>query len=389
MSKAQRRAQEEDAAQMRAALDEARKGTPSPNPHVGAIVVASDGRVVGRGHHPRRGQEHAEVAALREAGAASRGGTIYVTLEPCNHHGRTPPCTEAILAAGIARVVVGMRDPNPHVQGGGDDRLRAAGCEVVEAVEEAACVRFLAPWSKHVRSGLPWVRLKLAASLDGRIAAAPHASRPDAPRGVSRWITGPLARASVHAMRAAADAVAVGIGTALADDPELTPRDAAKIDGRDAPVRVVLDASARLPLESKLVRGARVPGAPPLWVVVADDAAADARKRLEDAGVRTLTVPRAAPGKGEGLELSATLAALGHEGIVDLLVEGGARLGGALVGGDHVDELAWFVAPIALGEHGAAALAGLAPITPEGAPRYRLEGVEPIGDDVLLRLLRR
>jgi diaminohydroxyphosphoribosylaminopyrimidine deaminase/5-amino-6-(5-phosphoribosylamino)uracil reductase len=190
-------------------------------------------------------------------------------------------------------------------------------------------------------------------------------------------------------MRAAADAVAVGIGTALADDPELTPRDAAKIDGRDAPVRVVLDASARLPLESKLVRGARVPGAPPLWVVVADDAAADARKRLEDAGVRTLTVPRAAPGKGEGLELSATLAALGHEGIVDLLVEGGARLGGALVGGDHVDELAWFVAPIALGEHGAAALAGLAPITPEGAPRYRLEGVEPIGDDVLLRLLRR
>jgi diaminohydroxyphosphoribosylaminopyrimidine deaminase/5-amino-6-(5-phosphoribosylamino)uracil reductase len=372
----------DDAALMRAALDEARKGTPSPNPHVGAVIVAADGRIVGRGYHPRCGREHAEVAALRAAGSAARGATIYVTLEPCNHHGRTPPCTEALLAAGIARVVVGMRDPDPRVKGGGDARLRAEGLEVVEGVEEAACVALLAPWSKHVRSGLPWVRLKLAASLDGRIAAAPHPSRPDAPRGVSRWITGPLARARVHAMRAAADAVAVGIGTALADDPELSPRDAAPIEGRDPPTRVVFDTGARLPLASKLVTSAH---ATPTWVVTADDADARARAALAAAGVRVLTVARASG----SLDLDAALAALGAAGIVDLLVEGGARLGGALIEADLVDEIAWFAAPIALGAGGAAAVVGPSPAAPDLARRFRLDRVEQVGDDALLTLTRR
>lgn len=375
-------AREEDAPLMRAALDEARKGTPSPNPHVGAVVVSRDGRVVGRGFHPRCGREHAEVMALRQAGEAARGGTIYVTLEPCNHHGRTPPCTEAVLAAGLARVVVGMRDPDPRVTGGGNARLRAAGLSITEAVEADACARLLAPWTKHVRTGRPWVRLKLAGSLDGRIAAAPHPSRPDAPGGVSRWITGPPARARVHAMRAAADAIAVGIGTALADDPELVARDAAPIEGRDRPTRVVFDTAARLPSTSKLARTARETRT---LLVVAEGADRDALAALAAQGVTSVAVPRAAAG---GLDLDASLRALGAAGIVDLLVEGGARLGGALVDGDLVDEIAWFVAPIALGAGGAAALVGPSPATPELARRYRLDQVERVGDDALLTLLR-
>ena len=372
----------DDATFMRLALDEASKGSPSPNPPVGAVLVQPGGAIVGRGYHVRPGREHAEVAAIRDAGEAARGATLYVTLEPCNHHGRTPPCTEAILAAGIARVVVGVRDPNPHVTGEGNARLRAAGLEVTEGVVGDACARKIAPWAKHVRAGLPYVRVKLAASLDGRIAAPPHPSRPDAPRGVSRWITGPAARRRVHALRASVDAVAVGIGTALADDPDLTPRDAARIEGRDLPVRVVLDGALRLPVDGKLVRSAREA---PTWVVTADDAPVDASARLEALGVRVVRVPRAATG---ALDLARVLHALGKEGIVELLVEGGARLAGALVEQDLADELIWFVAPIALGAEGAPALIGPAPVTPETARRYALASVERFGDDVELVLRR-
>ncbi|MEO7095983.1 MAG: bifunctional diaminohydroxyphosphoribosylaminopyrimidine deaminase/5-amino-6-(5-phosphoribosylamino)uracil reductase RibD, partial [Polyangiales bacterium] len=244
-----------DEAFMRLALDEARKGSPSPNPHVGALIVHPESdAVLGRGFHPRAGEEHAEAMALRQAGDSARGATLYVTLEPCNHHGRTPPCTDAVLGAGIARVVVGMRDPNPTVAGGGNARLRSSGVDVTEDVLAEACTRFLRPWTKHVTSRRPYVRLKLASSLDGRIAAAPHASRPDAPRGVSRWITGSEARRRVHELRAQVDAVAVGIETALADDPELLPRDATPIDGRDPPMRIVFDSTLRLPLRSRLVQ---------------------------------------------------------------------------------------------------------------------------------------
>ena len=175
------------------ALAQAKKGSPSPNPHVGALVTDVDGIVVGRGFHPRPGEDHAEVAALREAGPRAHGGTLYVTLEPCNHYGRTPPCTEAVLASGIVRVVMGAQDPNPNVPGRGADYLRAAGVHVdVVAALAAQCAELIAPFAKHVRTGLPWVRLKLAASLDGRIATA---------RGVSKWITGPAARRVVHALR--------------------------------------------------------------------------------------------------------------------------------------------------------------------------------------------
>ncbi len=380
---------ERDEAFMQLALDEARKGSPSPNPHVGAVVVEpgdDGGTVVGRGFHPRAGLAHAEVGALREAGDRARGATLYVTLEPCNHHGRTPPCTDAILAAGIARVVVGMRDPNPRITGGGNARLRAAGIEVEEDVSGEACTRLLAAWTKHVHDGVPYVRLKLAASLDGRIAAAPHPSRPDAPKGVSRWITGPEARRRVHRVRAAVDAVAVGIGTALADDPDLGPRDAPRVEARDLPTRIVFDAKLRLPLGSRLVQSTAVA---PVWVVTADDADATAEAALVAAGVTVLRVPRTSHEEGGRLSLAAALERLGALGIVDLLVEGGAHLGGALVAEDRVDELLWFAAPLMLGAGGAPSLMGPSPITPEDAPRFSIDLVERVGEDVLLTLRRR
>jgi diaminohydroxyphosphoribosylaminopyrimidine deaminase/5-amino-6-(5-phosphoribosylamino)uracil reductase len=355
-------ARDDEAAYLRLALAEAIKGQTSPNPHVGALVVAN-GEIVGRGHHPRAGREHAEVVALREAGARARGATLYVTLEPCNHHGRTPPCTDAVLAAGIARVVVGVRDPNPNVAGGGNERLRAAGVEVVEGVEHEACARIIRPFAKHARTRRPWVRLKLAASLDGRIAAA---------TGVSKWITGAEARRRVHATRAMVDAIAVGIGTALADDPTLTVRDVPMIEGHDPPVRIVFDPSARLPIGSTLVQTAREV---PTRVIVGTRA--DARA-LEDHGV---LITRAD-------SLAEALDALGALSIVDLLVEGGARLAGSLIKDDLVDELQWYVAPIALGERGIAALIGPSPDDPSRAPRYALESVERVGDDIELTLLR-
>jgi len=352
----------DDPAFLRLSLAEAVKGQTSPNPHVGAVVVLN-GEVVGRGHHPRAGREHAEVMAMREAGPRARGATLYVTLEPCNHHGRTPPCTDAILAAGIARVVVGVRDPNPNVEGGGNLRLRAAGMEVVEGVEEAACARIIRPFAKHARTGRPWVRLKLAASLDGRIAAA---------SGVSKWITGSEARRRVHATRAMVDAIAVGVGTAIADDPSLTVRDVPMIEGHDPPVRVVFDARAELPVTATLVRTARQL---PTRVVVAPDT--DTRG-LEEHGVliTRATTPEQA------------LDALGALSIVDLLVEGGAKLAGSLIAHDLVDEVQWYVAPIALGERGVPSLIGPSPADPSQAPRYALESVERVGEDIELTLLR-
>jgi diaminohydroxyphosphoribosylaminopyrimidine deaminase/5-amino-6-(5-phosphoribosylamino)uracil reductase len=369
---------------MRLALDEARKGSPSPNPHVGAVIVqAQSDVVIGRGFHPRAGEEHAETMALREAGESARGATLYVTLEPCNHHGRTPPCTDAVLAAGIARVVVGMRDPNPTVAGGGDSRLRASGVEVVEDVLSEPCTRLLRPWTKHVTTRRPYVRLKLASSLDGRIAAAPHASRPDAPRGVSRWITGSEARRRVHELRAQVDAVAVGIETALADDPELLPRDAASVEGRDPPTRIVIDSTLRLLETSRLVQTA---GKAPVLVVTADDASIDLERRLVASGVEVERAPRGADGR---LDLASVLDLLGKLELVDLLVEGGARLAGALIEAGLVDELTWYVAPIVLGNGGAPAVVGPSPITPEAAPRWIVESITRAGEDVELSMLPR
>ncbi len=357
---------EGDEAGMGRAIELARGGRPSPNPHVGAVVVR-DGRIVGEGRHERAGGDHAEVVALHRAGDAAAGGTLYVTLEPCNHRGRTPPCSDAIIAAKIARVVVGCADPNPHVQGGGVARLRAAGIEVAVGVLEAEASGVIATWTKYITQGLPYVSLKLALSLDGRIATK---------SGASKWVTGPEARALVHILRARHDAVAVGIGTALADDPRLTVRDA---DGV-SPTRVVFDTKLRLPAHSRLVETAVDV---PTWVVCSADAPMESEHALSSRGVDVLRVPSSAEGR---LDAAAALRMLAARGIVTLMVEGGAELAGSILAGRLADELHAFVAPILLGPRGRpGAVDWAGPATPSDAPRISIATWELCGADAYVR----
>ena len=344
-----------DAEAMRSALEEARKAVPSPNPPVGAVVVSKDGNVVGRAFHARAGDEHAEALAIAEAGDAARGGTLYVTLEPCNHQGRTPPCVDTILASGIRRVVVGCLDPNPGVVGGGAQRLADAGLDVDIGVAQADARALIAPWAKFITTGMPYVSLKLALSLDGRIATR---------TGASKWVTGAEARAKVHELRARHDAVAIGIGTALADDPRLTVRDVASLPSGRAPVRVVFDSRLRLPLNSRLAQTAREV---PTWVLTGGDAPEDAERALADAGCSVVRVPNSAEGR---VDVTAALRLLGSQGVVSVLVEGGAELAGSLLASRHADELHAFIAPILLGPRGRpGAVDWAGPDTPTEAPR--------------------
>jgi diaminohydroxyphosphoribosylaminopyrimidine deaminase/5-amino-6-(5-phosphoribosylamino)uracil reductase len=334
---------------MAAALARGVRGSPSPNPHVGAVVVKG-GQVVGAGHHERAGEDHAEVAALREAGERARGATLYVTLEPCNHVGRTPPCTDALIKAQIARVVVGCNDPNPHVVGGGIQKLRDAGVIVDVGCLEPESKRLIAPWTKFVTKGIPYVALKLALSLDGRIATR---------TGASKWVTGPEARARVHQLRAQQDAVMVGIGTALADDPRLTVRDAPG----HSPLRVILDTKLRLPLATRLVQTAREV---PTWVICTTDAPSSAEEALVEHGVEVLRAPPSAEGRIDPL---AALKMLAARGIVMAMIEGGAELAGSVLAGAVVDELHCFIAPILLGPRGRpGAVDWAGPATPAEAP---------------------
>jgi diaminohydroxyphosphoribosylaminopyrimidine deaminase / 5-amino-6-(5-phosphoribosylamino)uracil reductase len=338
------------------------KGHPSPNPHVGAVLI-KDGVKVGEGHHERAGEDHAEVVALKSAGAKAAGATLYVSLEPCNHDGRTPPCTDAILGAKIAKVVVGCADPNPHVAGGGVEKLRAAGVTVVEGVCEADAKRLIAPWAKYVTSGLPYVTLKLALSLDGRIATR---------SGSSKWVTGPEARAIVHGLRARHDAVAIGIGTALADDPKLTVRDAPG----PSPLRVVFDTKLRLSPHSKLTETA--PDVP-TWVLASADAPAANEEALTTRGVEVIRAPTAAEGR---LDVGACLRILAERGIVTLMVEGGAELAGSFLAAKLADELHAFVAPLLLGPRGRpGAVDWAGPETPSEAPRIGEAHWELCGSD--------
>ena len=319
---------------MREALQLARlgAGTASPNPMVGAVVVSGD-RIVGRGYHVRPGSSHAEVLALEEAGTAARGATLYVTLEPCAHWGRTPPCTDAILRGGIHRVVVAMEDPDPQVRGRGLRRLTEAGIEVHVGVAADAARRLNEAYVKHRTTGLPFVTAKWAMSLDGRIATR---------TGDSRWISGPASRALAHELRAVSDAILVGIGTVLADDPQLTARDLPQ--GRPVPrqpARVILDSHLRIPL------GARVlarDGAPVL-VATTGRARPDARRALEQAGADVIV----ADGPGGRVDLLSVLAELGRRGVTGLLVEGGAAVHGACFDAGLVDKVVVFVAPVILG----------------------------------------
>jgi diaminohydroxyphosphoribosylaminopyrimidine deaminase/5-amino-6-(5-phosphoribosylamino)uracil reductase len=355
---------------MRAALALARRGLGNtwPNPAVGCVIVR-DGRVVGRGWTQPGGRPHAETEALRRAGEAARGATAYVTLEPCSHWGRTPPCCNALAAAGVARVVVAMRDPDPRVDGRGFAMLREAGIAVEEGLLEAEAQAINAGFSRRIREGLPLVTLKLATTLDGRIATA---------SGESRWITGPAARREAHAMRARHDAILVGSGTVLADDPDLTCRlpGAATVPL----LRVVADARLRTPPSARLVTGARTqptllattPGHPPT-----------ALAPFQDAGVEVITVAHDAARDVGGISLRALLAALAQRGITRVLAEGGAGIAAALLREGLVGRLAWFHAPAVMGGDGMPAAYPLPVELLAGMPRFRRVAARPLGDDWL------
>jgi diaminohydroxyphosphoribosylaminopyrimidine deaminase/5-amino-6-(5-phosphoribosylamino)uracil reductase len=361
---------------MRAALALARRGLGNvwPNPAVGCVIV-KDGVVVGRGWTQPGGRPHAETEALGRAGEAARGATAYVTLEPCCHWGRTPPCTDAMLAAGIARAVIALRDPDPRVNGEGIARLRAGGVAVTEDVGREAAAWVNAGFLSRIQGGRPLVTLKLAATLDGRIAAA---------NGESRWITSPLARRQAHLLRAAHDAILVGAGTAAADDPALTVRLPGAVPAaRPGPVRVVADGRLRLPLTSILVATARET---PTWVLTRPGNDRARIGALAEAGCTVIEVP---PDQATGQpDLAEGLRALSQRGITRLFVEGGGTLAASLLRADLVDRLAWFGAPALLGGDGVPAVAALGLEGIGAMPRFARAGLVELGGDLLVHLVR-
>ncbi len=358
----------DDAAYMRRALGLAARGWGSvhPNPLVGAVVVR-DGALVGEGWHAAFGGPHAEVAALEAAGERAQGATLYVTLEPCAHQGKTPPCTNAIAAAGIARLVYAAEDPGRESAGGGA-RLGDRGLEVLGGVEREAARAQNAAFFHAAERGAPWVALKYALSLDARLG----------PRQAGQaWVTGEEARAETHCLRAGFDAILVGIGTAIADDPRLTVRGA--VTPRVPPARVVLDSEAKLPLASRLVRGA---GEAPVRVLCAQDAPRERREALRGAGVEVQPLPR-----GEsGLDVAAALSALWEEGIRSVFVEGGGRTGSSFLAVDRVERLYLFQAPRFYGPDGVPAFTE--PLGASGGGDWTPEEVRTFGRDVLLTLRR-
>lgn len=354
---------------MRAAMDWSRRGSgwTSPRPSVGCVLV-KDGRVIGGGHtQPGHGNSHAEVGALavaREAGHDTRGATAYVTLEPCCHFGTTPPCTQALISAGVERVVCGVLDPNPAVNGHGITQLRAAGIEVRANFMALECSRLHEQFLVHITQNRPFVTLKSAVSLDGKIAG---------PHGESKWITGEAARHRAHQMRHEHDAIVIGIGTALADDPSLTVR----LEGNwKQPARVVLDSQARLPPGSQLVISATQV---PLFVAVSENAPAERLLALENAGANLLRL-EAPDGKISIRELLSALYALE---ICSVMVEGGGTIAGAFLDAELVDKAAFFVAPLLIGQ-GTSALGDFRVENLAIAPRLRDVQHEMHGDDVLV-----
>src|SRR4051794_12026483 len=322
----------DDVAHMRSALALARRGLGNtwPNPSVGCVIV-QNGQVVGRAVTAPGGRPHAEPAALDIAGPAARGATVYVTLEPCCHWGRTPPCTDALISAGVARVVIATRDPDPRVNGAGIARLRASGIAVEKGVLQAEADEVVAGFRSRVRLGRPLVTLKLASTLDGRIATR---------TGQSRWITGEAARRAAHALRGRHDGVMVGVGTVLADNPELTCR----LPGYrpNQVVRVVADSHLRTPLGATLASTA---ADTPTWMLIRNGTDPERRRAFADLGVSLIEVM----GSEVGVDPTQALAALGEAGLTRLLVEGGAQLAASLLRADLVDRIAWFHAPAVMG----------------------------------------
>ncbi len=337
-----------------------------PNPMVGAVVVQG-GEIVGSGFHRGPYTPHAEAVALEQAESKAKGAAMYVTLEPCNHQGRTPPCTDAILAYGIRRVVVGTRDPNPRVRGGGPERLRAAGLAVEVGLLEEEARRLNAAYEKYVLTGRPLVTVKMAATADGKVAAR---------GGASRWITGEKARKLVHSMRRESDALMVGRGTVEADDPELTVR-MVPMGGARHPLRVVVDSHLAMPLDCRLARG----GGPPVIVVVSDEHDSAKAEIMRERGIEVLEFP----GRGGRVDLDGLLQALGEREVVQLLVEGGPALVASLFENDLADKLALFLAPKVFGDVAARSwIEGREVTDPGEALPLTWRKVRRVGDDLLL-----
>jgi len=347
-------------------LAERGRYTVAPNPLVGA-VLARDGVVISEGWHSRAGEDHAEVVALDRAGGAGRGATLYVTLEPCNHYGRTPPCVEAILRAGISRVVVGQLDPNPKMRGRSIQMLRGAGVEV-EVLDDPTFEWQNEQYFHYMRTGRPFVHLKLATTLDGRIAA---------PGGDSRWVTGEDARRRAHGLRAEAGGVLVGANTVRTDDPMLTPRDLPALAPRIT--RVVLDPRLTISLQSELARSAREA---PVVVFAPEDVFDGREKGLETLGVEVVATP---PSK-EGLDLLYVLEELGGRGIKGLLVEGGGETATRFVRNGLADKLTLFYAPKLLGSEGVPMIGALRATKVAESLQFSVSEVEKVGDDVAVTL---
>lgn len=355
-----------DARWMRAALALAARGLGRvwPNPSVGCVVVR-DGVLVGQGWTQPGGRPHAEVEALADAGAAARGATVYVSLEPCAHHGRTPPCADALVAAGVARVVVACEDPDPRVDGAGVRRLRDAGLAVDVGLMRAEAMRLNEGFFRRIRDGRPLVTVKLATTLDGRIATR---------TGESRWITGPVARAWGHGLRARHDAIMVGTNTAVLDDPDLTCRLPGMADR--SPVRVIVDGHLRLPLTARAVATAKDR---PTWLLTLRDADATRSAAFADAGVAVIAVP---PDADRLLDLAAGLRLLAGRGITRVLVEGGSRLAASLFAAGLVDRLEWFRNPRVIGGDGTPAVAGWGIERLADLAAFRRIGLRSAGEDL-------
>lgn len=361
---------------MAMALGMARRGLGNtwPNPAVGCVLVRPDlegsqdggGRAVGRGWTQPGGRPHAETEALARAGDLACGATAYVTLEPCCHTGQTGPCTEALINAGIARVVVAVTDPDPRVAGQGIAALEQAGVDVMSGLEEEQAYEVNAGYFKRNADNRPLVILKAASSLDGRIAAQ---------SGDSKWVTGSAARARGHLMRAQSDVILVGVGTVLADDPELTCRLPGMME--NSPARVVLDTHLRTPPDSALVSTANDV---PVWVVTTPDSSSEAAEVLEKKGAQ---VVRVAAGPDSRPDPAAILAALADNGITRLLIEGGGTVAAAFLKAQLVDRMAWFHAPVIVGSDGIPAVAPLSIATMNEAVRFDRLSMEMIGDDIL------
>jgi diaminohydroxyphosphoribosylaminopyrimidine deaminase / 5-amino-6-(5-phosphoribosylamino)uracil reductase len=340
-------------------------GTVWPNPSVGCVLV-KDSRVVGRGWTQPGGRPHGETEALRRAGDAARGATAYVSLEPCCHWGKTPPCTDALIKAGVRRVVVPLEDPDPRVAGNGIRQLRAAGLKVETGLCAREAAEVNAGFLSRLRLGRPLVTIKLATSLDGRIATA---------SGESQWISGPPARDRAHALRADHDAIMVGTGTVLADDPQLTCR----LPGLDSrsPVRVVIDRNLRISATTRLIADARMV---PTWILTLRSADPERRDAFTANGVTLIDVE---PDRGGHIDIAEALRAIGARGITRLLVEGGARLAAAFFRAQLVDRLAWVHAPLLIGGDAIPAIAALGLTALNDAPAFERMSMETVGGDVL------